>query len=87
MKRPAPDRPPAGNPADRSRGVVVDEATGTAFADGKPLPLSRTEFLLLRTLAAQLLLYLHQLRELLLTLLRRHFAFTLKDVDFNLRLI
>ena len=53
MKRPAPDRPPAGNPADRSRGVVVDEATGTAFADGKPLPLSRTEFLLLRTLVSR----------------------------------
>ena len=53
MKRPAPDSPPAGNPAGRSRGVVIDEATGTAFADGKPLPLSPTEFLLLRTLVAR----------------------------------
>lgn len=25
---------------DASRGVAIDEATGTAFADGKPLPLS-----------------------------------------------
>jgi hypothetical protein len=44
----APDEEAAGSP-----GIVIDEAAGTVFADGRPLPLSPTEFLLLRTLAAK----------------------------------
>ncbi len=44
----AQDEEAAGSP-----GIVIDEAAGTVFADGRPLPLSPTEFLLLRTLAAK----------------------------------
>lgn len=44
----APDEEAAGSP-----GIVIEEESRTVFADGRPLPLSPTEFLLLRTLAAK----------------------------------